>query len=276
MSYQFKPNHYYRMPTHFGPALGPRQGVDGRRYPNIDTPNDLLVRATFPADKAQLEKFLPPGFVLREPYQVSFDFQYIGNPEWLAGRSYNTLGVGIPASYQGKEDTVDGDLLLVLWEGIADAVTTGREEIGFPKVYGDIPDAQCIGDDIICRASWDGCEFFTLKLSQLTVASEEAIPDSFLSPGILSYKYVPKTGAPGVPDAEYAVFTPADTPNFQLEEVKLGQATTIGFRQSTWEELPTLVHIVNALAELRLGECSEAVVLKSHGTKDLSDSRILR
>ena len=32
MSYIFRPDSHYRMPTHFGPSLGPRQGLDGRRY----------------------------------------------------------------------------------------------------------------------------------------------------------------------------------------------------------------------------------------------------
>ena len=35
MSYTFKPDCYYRMPTHFGPSLGPRQGIDGGVMPTL-------------------------------------------------------------------------------------------------------------------------------------------------------------------------------------------------------------------------------------------------
>ena len=55
----------------------------------------------------------------------------------------------------------------------------------------------------------------------------------------------------------------------------LAKSASGHFRQSTWEELPTLVHIVNALSELTLGDCVEATLMKSHGGKDLSDQRIL-
>ena len=48
------------------------------------------------------------------------------------------------------------------------------------------------------------------------------------------------------------------------------------FRHSTWEELPTLVNIVNTLSDLTLGDCLEATLMESRGGKDLSDQRILR
>lgn len=32
MPYTFQPGMTYRMPTHFGPSLGPRQGPDGKGY----------------------------------------------------------------------------------------------------------------------------------------------------------------------------------------------------------------------------------------------------
>ena len=32
MAYKFQPGKMYRMPTHFGPLMGPRQGPDGRKF----------------------------------------------------------------------------------------------------------------------------------------------------------------------------------------------------------------------------------------------------
>lgn len=282
MSYVFHPDNYYRMPTHFGPSLGPRQGLDGRRYACIGSPNVTAVQATFKADKEQLSNLLPPGFSLREPCEITFDFNFNTNIEWLAGRGYNTFGASIPATYNGTIDTVHGDLLLVFWENKADPIITGREELGFAKIYCEVPDMQCVGDDIICRASWDGFEFSSLKLSGLVEVELEDLPSEpesrISSEGMLHYKYIPKTGSPGEADVEYATLTPGagEWPNIKFDLVKQAETATLVFNRGTWEQLPTLVHIVNALSELTLGECTQAMMTKTRGAKDLSDQRILR
>jgi len=264
------------MPTHFGPSLGPRQGLDGRRYANLETSKDLSIQATFAAETSQLEKLLPPGFSLREPNVLCLSFTYSTDIEWLAGRGYNTFGISVPVTYTGQQDTVNGDLLLVLWENMADPIITGREDLGFAKIYCELPEPQFIGDKVICRASWDGCQFASLQLSGLKEVAPQDLPESPPSDGTLHYKYIPKTSAPGEADVEYPVLTPASWPNMKIDQAKLAQSASGHFRQSSWEELPTLVHIVNTLSELTLGECTSALMLKAKGGKDLSDQRILR
>ena len=278
MTYSFQPTKRYRMPTHFGPSLGPRQGVDGRRYPCIESPTMDIVAATFKAEAAQLEKFLPPQFMLREA-TINFSFEYFSNVEWLAGRGYNTLGVSIPVSFKGEEETAHGDLLLVIWENAADCIITGREDLGVNKVYCEIPNLQYIDGEVICRASWDGFEFASLKLSNLTeIPSEkfDQLPEPPPTDGTFHYKYIPKTGAPGEADAEYAVLMPGAWPNIKLDQLKTADQAAVNFKEATWEQLPTLVHIVNAFSELTLGECIDASWIKIHGGKDLSDIRIIR
>ena len=281
MSYTFRPEYFYRMPTHFGPSLGPRQGADGQRYENL-TCKDTSLEMVFHADPEQLDKLLPPGFVLREPYQTSLTFGYGTDLEWLAGRGYNTFGVSVPATYCGDQDTVHGDLLLVLWENMADPIITGREDLGFAKVYCDIPELQFVDDKVICRASWDGFEFARFQLSGLKEVSSDDLAHSeskleeHPSEGMLHYKYFPKTSTPGESDFEYAALTPADWPNVVVDKTMVADKAEGGFVRATWEQLPTLVHIVHALSELTLDDCISATLTKSHGGKDLSDQRILR
>ena len=275
MSYRFRPDRFYRMPTHFGPSLGPRQGLDGRRYANVETSRDVIVHATFNAEKAQLEKLLAPGFSLREPYVINFSFFYIKDVEWLAGRGYNVFGAFVPVTYKGQEDTVHGDFLVVLWGNMADPIITEREDLGFPKVYCEIPEPQFIDNDLMCRASWDGCQFASLRLSGLKDVALQDLPVVPPSDGLLHYKYIPKTGSLGEADVEYAVLTPGETPNAKIDHAMLAKSASCDFRRSSWEELPTLVHIVNTLSKLTLGECIKATLLRTHGGKDLSDQRIL-
>lgn len=276
MSYIFKPNNYYRMPTHFGPSLGPRQGMNGRTYSNIETSKDVVVEASFTADPAALDKLLPPSFALREPHIITLLFGYAKEIEWLAGRGYNIFGVSVPATYEGEQDTVQGDLQLVLWENMADPIMTGREDLGYAKLYCELPEPNVINDEVICRASWDGHEFASLTLSGLKQVSPEELPEGHPSEGSLHYKYIPKTGSPGQADAQYATLTPADWPNVVIDKAMLASTANCHFKQSTWEQLPTLVNVVNTLASLPLGECVGASLTHSHGAKDLSDQRALK
>ncbi len=273
MSYLFDPRSMYRMPTHFGPALGPRQGMQGRRYECRTGPRQLIVEAAFEADAAQLAALLPPRFEPLEPARLVLSFVYMTEIEWLAGRGYNTFGVRFPARYVGAAGEVRGEFLAVLWENRPEPIITGREELGFSKVYCELPEMVRDGSSLGCRASWEATTFAVMELSGLAPGDPAAgMADSA---GLLHYKYVPRTGEWGKADAEYAVLTPAGAPNFQLEHCERGVAS-MRFQPASWEALPTLYREVTALSELRIGRNLWAHVLRARGYKDLSDQRILR
>lgn len=271
MSYSFLPDARYRMPTHFGPSLGPRQGPEGRRYDCRNTPHQVIVRAEFEASAAELEPFMPPGFSVRRG-EIHFTFSYMTEIAWLAGRGYDTFGVSVPTRYAGSADRIDGDLLLVLWENMADPITSGREELGFSKLFCDLPPLRRHEGEIVCEASWDGFRFATLRLAGLGGTLDTAAE---ASQGLLHYKYIPRTGAPGEADAAYAVLTPAEGGHLRVESQIAARDAFCIFHRATWEELPTLVHIVDALADVSLGRCIRASVTETRGAKDLNDQRIL-
>ena len=64
MSYRFKAGRIYRMPTHFGPAPGPRQLPDDVAVDPKRSPRRLSVAASFLTDPVLLEQHLPEGFTL--------------------------------------------------------------------------------------------------------------------------------------------------------------------------------------------------------------------
>ena len=47
MSYTFKPDQMYRMPTHFGPSTGPRRGPEGRTFLCKDNPKSTAIQVSF-------------------------------------------------------------------------------------------------------------------------------------------------------------------------------------------------------------------------------------
>ncbi len=108
MSYRLRPDSIYRMPTHFGPSLGPRQGEAGQRYACKDTPKTTTVSVSFLTNRDQLEALLPEGFVVGDEPVVTVSASYMKEIEWLAGRGYNLLGVSFPAVFQGTRDRARG------------------------------------------------------------------------------------------------------------------------------------------------------------------------
>ena len=85
MTYQFDKTKMYRMPTHFGPRMGPRQSPDGRKFECLDNPHATSIAVSFLTEAAQLEAFLPPGFALDGQPVVTVNATYMTQIEWLAG-----------------------------------------------------------------------------------------------------------------------------------------------------------------------------------------------
>lgn len=277
MSYSFQPNAMYRMPTHFGPRTGPRRGPDGKGFDCIDSPKSIAYSVSYLTHAAAAEAILPPGFALNGEPVVTVSATYMKEIDWLAGRGYNTLGASVPVTYSGRVDSVTGSLLLVLWENLADPILTGREELGFSKIYCELPEPVVYNGASHCVGSWLGFRFLDLRLHEMTELSGQEITAQSSSAGgdgTLHYKYVPRTGEWGTADAEYAVLTPAHTPNRRVLGMRRGQGK-VEWHRARWEDMPTQYNIVNCLADLEILEYRGATITQTIGGKDLSDQRIL-
>jgi acetoacetate decarboxylase len=267
----------YRMPTHFGPRTGPRQGADGRRFENTDTPKKTEVSVSFLTRRDQLEELLPQRFELAGEPVVTVTASYITEIEWLAGRGYNTLGVSFPATFHGERDTATGSFLAVLWENLTDPIITGREELGFSKIYCELPDPIVLRGEWRLTASWLGFKFLDVSAQNLRQPSANevaAAAEQRKSDGVLHFKYMPRTGEWGTADIAYATLTPSAAPNVVVKERWVGEGC-VRFHRARWEDMPTQYNIVNAFEALAIREYRGASVTKTVGAKDLSDQRIL-
>jgi hypothetical protein len=74
MSYKFEAGRIYRMPTHFGPAPGPRQLPDEVIVDPKRSRRTLSVTASFLTDPAVLERHLPERFALAGEAVVTVEF----------------------------------------------------------------------------------------------------------------------------------------------------------------------------------------------------------
>lgn len=265
MSYKFKPGMMYRMPTQFGPSLGPRQGPDGR-YTGAKQ-ETTVYSVSFLTNPGQLEALLPDGFSLDGDPLVFIRTMYQTGIGWLAGRGYNILEFCFPAQFKGKQDHVRGEFQPVLWEDSPDGIITGRDDLGFSKVWCEIPNPNIYQNYAHCIASWYGFKFMDMKVYDLKDVSEDAAPKSTLKDGKLLLKYIPKTEDWGQADVCYPVLNVAGhyTDGLEVVERQIGHGT-VSFHKAEWEELPTLYQIVNTIASLEIREYVGASKIKVVGT----------
>ena len=94
---------------------------------------------------------MPEHFEVGAEPVVSVSASYMTEIEWLAGRGYNVLGVSFPAIFNGERDRAEGGLLTVLWENLCDPILTGREQLGFSKIYCELPEPVVLRGDTHCN-----------------------------------------------------------------------------------------------------------------------------
>lgn len=278
MSYAFDPTKRYRMPSHFGPAPGPRNVPKEIHIDHTLFPKTTAVTVKFRTDAQMLNEMLPPGFVLAGDPIVSLDFAYMDEIQWLAGRGYNICLVSWPATFTGTQDTVTGRFAAVLFENAADPIITGRDELGHPKVYCEIPPPMVLDNNWTCRLAWDGCEFLRVELTGLGKPAPD-LPQA-QSAGWIQYKYIPGTPLDAGPDCAYATLSPdpldPDAHENMTVQSQIFADAKISTPPVTWYDMPTVHHIANGIASLPVQEVVSASVTKVQGwIGDVGDTKRL-
>lgn len=258
--FRFDPKSQYMMPAHFGPR---QFGKATARYNDVTT-----LSIGYLTDREKLSRYLPEPFEVGAEPLVSVSYSMNREIDWLAGRSYNILGVNASAVFRGEVDHIAGSYCLVLWENLTDPILTGREIQGIPKIYADIQDHSIIGGVWSTSASHWGHKFVDLSARDLRPASDgelDALRKASNSGNWMGWKYIPTTGS-GAPGAEvsHATLFPTST---TIREAWYGTGA-LEWHRLTWEQNPTQFHIVNALEELPILETRYALVTK--GGSDLA------
>ncbi|KAI1808012.1 hypothetical protein F4811DRAFT_549441 [Daldinia bambusicola] len=282
-------NLHHRMPTTFGPFPGPRQSFDGHTRDGSGTSN-VEAFITFKTTQSDLASLLPPPFSFQkqgpEAY-VSITAKRLDNLEWLAGRGYNLLSVYIHGvQYTTKKDgrVYRGTYLPVLWEDMTDPIISGREELGFPKLYADLGITQTESAYSMV-ASWQGSKFAEFRLGGLRakegadgMGSRRLAPvEAGADEGLLLWRYMPSTGRPGEADVEYPVFV-SHTEEAKKQEVRVVRRLTAGsgefkWHPLDWHALPTLHHIVARLEQIQTLNLVACGLVEKVGGGDLSSAR---
>lgn len=215
------------------------------------------------ADPAELARLLPPDTRLSGAPALTVTATRFENLLWLAGRGYPILTVTFPVEYVGDGDPVEGRYLAVLWEGLADPVTTGREELGFPKLFADIrapgvDDVSATGG-VDAHASWDGFRFLDLTADGLRAVSPG---EAASAPGTLVHRFVPSLGEPDRADMDQLVFHPRARSKLTVTDLRSGTGR-FTFHHARFADVPVQYPVINALAGLSLGSTGPATLTRT-------------
>lgn len=285
----------FRSPYRFGPSPGPRRPL------NLSTDlnqlrGKLQERSTtytvrFKTSRTYVQNLLPPGFAFTSPatlVSASIICSTLEGMAWLSGGGYSHAGLYLHGVNYTKRDgsKIFGTYIPVLFENLADPIITGRDEVGFPKLFADINVAQEEPADVKITLGWRGTTFGSIHLKGLSKTEsvingmEESHPPPKRGPGPpppppeagqFVYRWVPAVGEPGKADAEYPVFCPypkLDTE--QPSERAVAESASIRFEAGDWQSLPTLHNVTNILAQVPIYKVEKAELSKGPVVDDLS------
>lgn len=296
------PSTRYRAPYGFGAAPGPRQPLGLQPvHGDIQTlrkscPERFTSYAVrFRSSRTFLETLLPPGFAFTSPATVvraSIETTTLDGMTWLGGSGYSLVRLSLHGINYTKRDgsKVFGSYTPVLFENLADPIITGRDDVGFPKLFADIGTSEDgVSGNVAISIKWRDTEFGRIDIKGLVEERVEDVnghaeeqpqpprpgpPSPPPEQGDIVYRYVPAVGEPGKADAKYAVLCPHPAPRDRpaLPSKRIAQDAKLTFSAGDWRTLPTLHHVTAKLAEMPVYGIEKAEKISGFGMNDLSNA----
>jgi hypothetical protein len=256
MGYTFKPNTGYLMPAHFGPV---------RRQDVLHYQEVTRLSIPYVTDKDALAALLPEPFEPADEPVVTLYCQVGRGVDFMAGGGYNIIGINLAAVFNGKKDHITGLYAAVLWENDTFPILIGRELLGAPKLYAEIPDPWLEGNNWYFYCSEYGTKLIEGEIKNATPAEDAVcrrIEQDARNSRWMCWKYYPRADWKG---AELSFPTALPT-RPTINQAWLGQGS-FHFFETTWEKTPVSAHIMRGLQTLVIKEYKPAVITK--GSLDL-------
>ena len=170
---------------------------------------------------------------------------------------------------------------MVLWENLADPILTGREQLGFSKIWCELPEPVEFGGETRCSASWLGFRFLDVTLRGMEEADPQAAVPTPVSArrqrvdrhAALQVRAEDRRlgrGGRRLRGAQSGLRSRRAPP----EAFYRGEGEVV-FHRARWEDLPTQYMVVNALHELEIKEYRGATIQRRVGGGDLIGQRIV-
>ncbi|KAF7590097.1 hypothetical protein BBP40_003253 [Aspergillus hancockii] len=274
---------YWRQPIAFGPLAGPRQDLWNYPRPNgLSEARSIVATITFRTSATLLRNLLPSpaySFISADTVaEASVSVQSVQGLSWLGGEGYELVTFHFQGVQYRRQDgsTVQGSYCPVLFENLTDPILTGREELGWPKLFSDIAIHRPSDTEYHAVVSWNGIQWASVSMKTLREQAVEG-PTNNNPPGpagktrLLVHKYIPTTTdqpCRKMADADYAVLVNM-SPAVVKQRLRTSEAE-LHITARSEQELPTLHPIVNRLAELPVFGIVDATVEVVQGMDDFS------
>lgn len=238
------------MPMVGGPI---RDGLVGQHYRRRET---LAIQ--YKSTPEAVAALLPGCFTPADPPVVTFSAVYCDGVDLLAGRGYRIGTVMLAARFDGENEQLQGNYILVMFEDSVWGIVTGREVLGIPKLYADFSSLIILPDGRIrSELSMWGHFLFGIEVGPLQQQDAPVVARVNAQAPLpyLAYKFIPSLEGP--PDAAYPTVTPSDV---TVNEVWLGTSGRVYFGdvgQEGTETTPVTAHmkrIVDAVKSLPMQE----------------------
>jgi acetoacetate decarboxylase len=258
------------MPASFGSPAWTQPWPDPPGEAHYSDLTSIAIR--YLTDGVRLRQYVPHPYELGDPPIVKVAYSMNKGITWLAGGSYNVVGVTVRATYRGEKDQVSGDYALVLWENLTAPILTGREIQGIPKIYGDIEDHRTLDGVMSTSLKSQGkmmLEIDAANLTEMESAEFEQLNLQGADGRLLGWKYIPNETASG-PVVSYATEFPVSS-RYSHAWSATGH---LKWHHQEWADNPTQAHIVNAMCSLPVERILSFTV--TGGSKILHTGRVRR
>lgn len=263
------PSKLYRMPLIMGPMF------DLENRPKWAYPQVEILAFQFLTEQAAIDALIPECFGAAKEPLVTVLFSQNNGLEFMAGGGYRLAAFQVAVRYEGEQDHTEGDLILVMFENQTWPILGGREDLGVPKLFADIPPIRRLPDGSLkAEASLWGHLLFSLEIPSLKaqMGPVRMIANRRInSRPWLGYKYIPSLDGP--PDAEYPTISYNDT---RIEKLWLGKGAKLHFGTAGAEDIAHARNLLDALTTLSISQPVQALYFKGSSVLRYDLSRRLR
>jgi len=262
------PTKYYSMPLIMGPVANRERLV--YVYGDVRT-----FAMQYETDSDAIEVLLPNCYRPAQKPTVTVMFGYNNSVDFMAGGGYRIATVQVAARFDGEQDHVEGDYILVMFENETTPIIGGREQLGIPKIYADISAARTLSTGYLrCEASLMG--HFLLGMDLAPLKKQNALVRRVATGRInerpwLAYKYIDSLDGP--PDADYPTISWNNT---KIDKLWLGSSGRIFFGDPSEEDVGIIKRVVDALKTLPIRRVTQTFRMSGSSVLRYDLSRRLR
>jgi Acetoacetate decarboxylase (ADC) len=260
--FERNPRDKYEMPVVFGPTEIP----DLTTWTQVD-----MVSVSFVTTSAAARPLVPAVLDVPDRPVVTVSRMTYTGVDYLGGRGYNEVTVGIAATLRQSEATLRGSFMPVVWVDDFRPIIIGREYMGYAKLGAQFGLVRS-GDD---SRSYDLHEYSTpLLQGEVTDAvplegDELETARAAAAVTVFGWKHI--AGPQGTVDADYLTSTPL---KFVWKRVMRGRGR-ISFETPDWAAAPHSARILRALASLPVeGACRGLIAVGSGSLNRMEVSRL--